>query len=148
MSSSKVEIPAVFAQQVKLTDDTLSVDLSDGRTIAVPLAWYPRLVDATPKERNTWRLIAGGGGIHSPPPDPRAANGYDPRPRRPRPRHGKHDPLYQKRPRPHRLRGRRPGRRRRAHARRPVHGRTPPPARRPRPGENLARRHPVEDHRP
>jgi len=44
--------------------DTLSVELADGRTIAVPLVWYPRLVHATTVERNSWRLIAGGRGIH------------------------------------------------------------------------------------
>ena len=47
-----------------MTDDTLSVDLGDGRTISVPLAWFPRLVHATAKERNNWRLIGGGEGIH------------------------------------------------------------------------------------
>jgi hypothetical protein len=45
-------------------DDTLSVDLSDGRTIAVPLAWFPRLLHASPQERNKWRLIGKGDGIH------------------------------------------------------------------------------------
>jgi len=52
------------AQDVKVTDDTLSVDLGDGRTISVPLAWFPRLVHATPEERNNWRLIGKGEGIH------------------------------------------------------------------------------------
>ncbi|PSB17379.1 DUF2442 domain-containing protein [filamentous cyanobacterium CCP2] len=51
-------------QNVTITDDTLSVDLSDGRTIAVPLAWYPRLVQGSTDERNHWRLIGGGQGIH------------------------------------------------------------------------------------
>ncbi len=49
---------------VSVTEDALSVDLSDGRTIAVPLAWYPRLVHASAEERGNWRLIAGGDGIH------------------------------------------------------------------------------------
>jgi len=66
MNSSMVDNPAVLAMRVRLTDDTVSVELSDGRTIAVPLAWYPRLVHATPKERQSWRLIAGGRGIHWP----------------------------------------------------------------------------------
>ena len=44
--------------------ERLIVDLMDGRTIAVPLAWYPRLLDATPKDRNNWQLIGGGLGIH------------------------------------------------------------------------------------
>jgi hypothetical protein len=51
---------------VDVTDDTLTADLSDGRTISVPLAWYPRLVHATPQERRNWRLIGGGVGIHWP----------------------------------------------------------------------------------
>jgi hypothetical protein len=66
MSSSTVEMDKALATQVKVTNDTLSVELSDGRTIAVPLAWYPRLSYATPKERSAWRLIAGGRGIHWP----------------------------------------------------------------------------------
>ena len=52
------------AQEVKVTNDTLSVDLGDGRTISVPLAWFPRLVHATPEERNNWSLIGKGEGIH------------------------------------------------------------------------------------
>lgn len=51
-------------QQLAITDDTLSVDLSDGRTISVPLAWYPRLLHGSIKERNDYRFIAGGSGIH------------------------------------------------------------------------------------
>jgi hypothetical protein len=51
-------------QQVRVTDDTLSVDLSDGRTISVPLALYPRLLYGSIAERNDFYLIAGGGGIH------------------------------------------------------------------------------------
>jgi hypothetical protein len=51
-------------QKVTITDDTLSVDLSDGRTISVPLAWYPRLLNGSILERNDYRLIADGNGIH------------------------------------------------------------------------------------
>ena len=51
---------------VKFTEDTLSVDLRDGRTITVPLAWYPRLLDATAKERKNWCIAGGGYGIHWP----------------------------------------------------------------------------------
>lgn len=51
---------------VSVTDDTLSVDLSDGRTIAVPLAWFPRLLHGSTQERSNWRLIAGGEGINWP----------------------------------------------------------------------------------
>ena len=49
-----------------VTEDTLTAELSDGRTISVPLAWYPRLVNATEEERGNWRLIGGGQGIHWP----------------------------------------------------------------------------------
>ncbi|HEY6817659.1 MAG TPA: DUF2442 domain-containing protein [Croceibacterium sp.] len=51
---------------VRCTDDTLTVDLVDGRTIAVPLAWYPRLACGTPTERANWQTSAGGYGIHWP----------------------------------------------------------------------------------
>jgi hypothetical protein len=60
------EIQVAKAQQVTVTDDSLTVDLTDGRTISVPLAWYPRLVQGTPQERNNWRLIGDGEGIHWP----------------------------------------------------------------------------------
>jgi hypothetical protein len=62
ISAIAKEIPK--AEDVKITDDTLSVDLSDGRTISVPLEWFPRLVHATLEERNNWRLIGKGHGIH------------------------------------------------------------------------------------
>ena len=55
-----------LADRVDVTDDTLTADLTDGRTISVPLAWYPRLVHATPPERRNCRLIGGGAGIHWP----------------------------------------------------------------------------------
>jgi len=61
---SAVEIEIPFAQSLAITEDTLRVDLSDGRTISAPLAWYPRLLHATPRERRNWRLIAKGRGIH------------------------------------------------------------------------------------
>lgn len=64
MSISTVNVHSVSASQVVITDDTLTVDLSDGRTISVPLAWYPRLLGGTPEERITWRLIGQGRGIH------------------------------------------------------------------------------------
>ncbi len=54
------------ATRIEVSDDTLLVELADGRTIAAPLAWYPRLTHATAKERNSWRLIGGGHGIHWP----------------------------------------------------------------------------------
>jgi hypothetical protein len=64
MSISANEIEAPNAENVTITEDTLSVDLSDGRTISVPLAWFPRLLQSTPEERNNWRLIGKGRGIH------------------------------------------------------------------------------------
>ena len=54
------------AQSVSVTADTLAVDLSDGRSISVPLAWFPRLLHGTPEERNNWRFIGGGVGVHWP----------------------------------------------------------------------------------
>ena len=53
-------------KHVKFTDDVLIVDLLDGRTISVPLVWYPRLLSATPEERANWRVAGGGFGIHWP----------------------------------------------------------------------------------
>ncbi len=64
MSSSVVETRVALATGVVVSKDTLSVKLADGRTIAAPLAWYPRLSHATTQERNSWRLIANGQGIH------------------------------------------------------------------------------------
>ncbi len=52
------------AVQVVVTDDTLTVDLVDGRTVSVPLAWYPRLAHSTATDRSKWRLIGRGEGIH------------------------------------------------------------------------------------
>jgi hypothetical protein len=54
------------AKNITITDDTLSADLIDGRTISVPLVWYPRLTHATEKERNNWRFIGDKEGIHWP----------------------------------------------------------------------------------
>src|SRR5437667_11850391 len=51
---------------VKVTKDTLSVGLRDGRTITVPLTWYPRLLNATGAQRKNWRVAGGGYGIHWP----------------------------------------------------------------------------------
>ena len=64
MNSLTVDIHSIRAQKVKVTVDELIVELSDGRTIAIPLAWYPRLMYATKRERNRWELIANGVGIH------------------------------------------------------------------------------------
>ncbi|HEY7158844.1 MAG TPA: DUF2442 domain-containing protein [Gemmataceae bacterium] len=51
---------------VTFTKDTFSVALRDGRTITVPLAWYPRLFNATAAQRKNWRIAGGGYGIHWP----------------------------------------------------------------------------------
>jgi hypothetical protein len=67
MSTLKTEVVQVAsAQNITITEDTLTVELDDGRMIAVPLAWYPRLVHGTPEERNNWQLIGDGEGIHWP----------------------------------------------------------------------------------
>ena len=66
MNISMVEVRVPDAEDVTVTEDTLTAELSDGRTISVPLAWYPRLVHATEKERGNWRLVGGGQGIHWP----------------------------------------------------------------------------------
>ncbi len=64
MTTSKVEIKVPDAVGVAVTDEAITVELSDGRTISVPLAWYSRLLHATPEERGNWRLIGKGQGIH------------------------------------------------------------------------------------
>ena len=64
MNTLAVEIRIPEALNVSLTDDTLSIDLSDGRSISVPIAWFPRLYHSTEQERNNWRLIGKGHGIH------------------------------------------------------------------------------------
>jgi hypothetical protein len=66
MSFSGTEIREALAQGVTLSDDALTVDLADGRTITVPLAWFPRLAHGSAAERANWRLIGGGAGIHWP----------------------------------------------------------------------------------
>ncbi|MBW4495310.1 DUF2442 domain-containing protein [Kamptonema formosum] len=49
---------------VQIDEDTLSVELMDGRTISVPLAWFPRLLNATQEQREQWQICGGGYGIH------------------------------------------------------------------------------------
>ncbi|MCI0694680.1 DUF2442 domain-containing protein [candidate division KSB1 bacterium] len=66
MITLTVAIQVPRAHHVMVTDDTLTVNLSDGRSIAVPLAWYPRLLRGKAEERNNWRLIGEGEGIHWP----------------------------------------------------------------------------------
>ena len=66
MPTSRCNGNGARAADVRVTDDELSVDLVDGRTLAVPLAWYPRLLQGRSRERTHWRLIGGGIGIHWP----------------------------------------------------------------------------------
>lgn len=66
MTTSPVEHWPAMAQTVQVTVDTLTVDLADGRSISVPLAWYPRLASGTIVERANWRIIGRGEGIHWP----------------------------------------------------------------------------------
>ena len=63
MNSSEPK-PGERVADVRFEDDSLSVDLADGRTISVPLAWFPRLLDATTAQRENWELCGGGFGIH------------------------------------------------------------------------------------
>ena len=53
-------------RDVRFDDATMSVELMDGRTITVPLAWYPRLLDATPADRANWQIAGAGYGLHWP----------------------------------------------------------------------------------
>ena len=66
MTTSAIELRMVSAQNVQVSEYALIVDLNDGRTVSVPLAWFPRLLHGTPEERNRWRLIGDGEGIHWP----------------------------------------------------------------------------------
>ena len=66
MITSTIEVRIPEAEEVSVTDDTLQVELSDGRTLSVPLAWYPRLVHAAGEERGNWELIGEGQGIRWP----------------------------------------------------------------------------------
>ncbi len=66
MSTLTAEPTATRAQMVTVTDDALVVDLADGRTVSVPLAWFPRLLHGTAAERARWRLTGSGQGIHWP----------------------------------------------------------------------------------
>ena len=66
MSTSATESGVALAQQVSVTDDALVVDLTDGRTVSVPLSWYPRLSHGSAAERSKWQIIGRGEGIHWP----------------------------------------------------------------------------------
>ena len=66
MTTSIINHATTRATSVRLTGDALVVDLADGRTVTVPLAWYPRLLHGSPEERGNHRLIGEGEGIHWP----------------------------------------------------------------------------------
>ena len=66
MSTSRLDHEAPRGIRVATTSDALTIDLADGRTVTAPLAWYPRLLHATVKERRNWRWIGHGEGIHWP----------------------------------------------------------------------------------
>lgn len=66
MSSFPIETRSPQARSVAVTDHWLTVNLTDGRAVSVPLAWYPRLVHAAPPERQNWRLVGRGVGVHWP----------------------------------------------------------------------------------
>jgi len=59
-----IELGEGLARNVSVTDDSLTVELTDGRRIGVPLAWFPRLAHGTPTERANWRLTGCGLGVH------------------------------------------------------------------------------------
>jgi hypothetical protein len=66
MTSFAVEVQQALASDVQVTDDELIVVLVDGRRIAAPIVWFPRLLNASPEARADWRLIGDGIGIHWP----------------------------------------------------------------------------------
>ena len=66
MTTLAIEAESILARAVFVSDDSLVVELTDGRTLSVPLAWYPRLQHGTPEERRNCRLIGRGDGIHWP----------------------------------------------------------------------------------
>lgn len=65
-SSAQAEAADIRVRDVSVSNDELSVALMDGRTITVPLAWYPRLAGGTPEQRARWQVAGGGYGIHWP----------------------------------------------------------------------------------
>ena len=64
ISTFSIDVPGAIT--VDVTGESLTAGLSDGRTISVPLAWYPRLIHATPEERNNWEIHAEGRHLHWP----------------------------------------------------------------------------------
>ena len=66
MNTVMIDLQNISIEDVEVTEDTLTVELSDGRSLRVPIAWYPRLYYGTSLERENWRLIGQGVGIHWP----------------------------------------------------------------------------------
>lgn len=66
MTSSSLVTETAEAKRVRITGDVLVVELRDGRTVSVPVKWYPRLAEGRPTERRNWELIGPGTGIHWP----------------------------------------------------------------------------------
>ena len=63
---TSITCKSTLAEHISIDEESLMIDLVDGRSISVPLEWYPRLLHGTPQERNKWRLIGRGEGIHWP----------------------------------------------------------------------------------
>jgi hypothetical protein len=66
VTTLRAEPRIVAIESVAVTADDLITDFADGRRISLPLAWYPRLLHATPEERSNWRLVGNGQGVHWP----------------------------------------------------------------------------------
>ena len=66
MNTLAAEIQTVKGSNVVVSEDTLTVELADGRSLSVPIAWYPRLFHGSQLERENWELIGDGEGIHWP----------------------------------------------------------------------------------
>src|SRR5262245_66441262 len=66
MTTSSVAPETAAAKNVRVTDRALVVELRDGRAVSVPLSWYPRLAEGSPRERRRWELLGPGIGIHWP----------------------------------------------------------------------------------
>jgi hypothetical protein len=64
MNTLAVEISVPSAVGVSISSNALTVDLDDGRSVSVPISWYPRLANGNKQEQNQWHLIGGGHGIH------------------------------------------------------------------------------------
>jgi len=66
MPTLRIDSSALEATEVRVTDDSLILELADGRSISAPLVWYPRILHGSPAERGNHRLIGGGEGVHWP----------------------------------------------------------------------------------